>query len=47
MEQILSKQLHKKDADCMNYTMELMDKLEQVSMAMNNRKDHETELLVD
>ena len=29
VEQILSKQLHKADADCMSYTMTLMDKLEQ------------------
>lgn len=29
VEQILAKQLHKADADCMSYTMTLMDKLEQ------------------
>ena len=29
VEQILTKQLHKADADCMSYTMTLMDKLEQ------------------
>ena len=29
VEQILAKQLHKADADCMSYTMNLMDKLEQ------------------
>lgn len=29
VEQILAKQLHKTDADCMSYTMTLMDKLEQ------------------
>ena len=29
VEQILAKQLHKLDADCMSYTMTLMDKLEQ------------------
>ena len=29
VEQILAKQLHKADADCMSYTMMLMDKLEQ------------------
>lgn len=29
VEQILGKQLHKADADCMSYTMTLMDKLEQ------------------
>ena len=29
VEQILNKQLHKADADCMSYTMTLMDKLEQ------------------
>ena len=30
VEQILAKGLHQKDDDCKNYTMNMMDKLEQV-----------------